>query len=137
MFRVSLDRILDDIEIEYVTLTMPLFKFESQFSLGETLAGMGMPDAFGDRADLSGMTGTRELRISAIVHKAFVSVDEEGTEAAAATGRVCHAFTPRQRAYPGDGQPALHLPYPGYGHGHGPVPGPRDEPESVRDSDQT
>ena len=100
MFRVSLDRILDDIEIEYVTLTMPLFKFESQFSLGETLAGMGMPDAFGDRADLSGMTGTRELRISAIVHKAFVSVDEEGTEAAAATGVFVTRSLPAKEPIP-------------------------------------
>ena len=38
-----LDRILDDIEINYVTLTMPLFKFESEFDLGKTLAGMGTP----------------------------------------------------------------------------------------------
>ena len=81
-----LDQILDDIEIDYVTLTMPLFKFESKFILGKTLAEMGMPDAFGAHADFSGMTGTKGLWISVIVHKAFVSVDEEGTEAAAATG---------------------------------------------------
>jgi len=81
-----LGRILDDIEIEYITLTMPLFQFESQFSLGETLAGMGMPDAFGASADFSGMAGTQGLQISKVVHKAFVSVDEEGTEAAASTG---------------------------------------------------
>ena len=82
----ALDKILDDIEIDYLKLTMPLFKFESEFSLVETLAGMGMTDAFGARADFSGMTGSKDLQISAIVHKAFVSVDEEGTEAAAATG---------------------------------------------------
>ena len=81
----ALDKILDDIEIDYLKLTMPLFKFESEFSLVETLAGMGMTDAFGARADFSGMTGSKDLQISAIVHKAFVSVDEEGTEAAAAT----------------------------------------------------
>ena len=80
-----LDRIIDDIEIDYVTLTMPLFKFESEFSLGGTLAGMGMPDAFDGRADFSGMSGTQGLWISEVVHKAFVSVDERGTEAAAAT----------------------------------------------------
>ena len=84
-----LGRIVDDIEIDYVTLTMPLFEFESEFSLGDTLAGMGMPDAFDDRAaDFSGMTGSRDLWISRVVHKAFVSVDEEGTEAAAATSVV-------------------------------------------------
>ena len=81
-----LNRIIDDIEIDYITLTMPLFEFESQFSLGDTLAEMGMPDAFGGGADFSGMTGSRDLWISEVVHKAFVSVDEEGTEAAAATG---------------------------------------------------
>ena len=83
-----LGRIVDDIEIDYVTLTMPLFEFESEFSLDKTLAGMGMADAFDGRADFSGMTGSRDLWISRVVHKAFVSVDEEGTEAAAATGVV-------------------------------------------------
>ena len=75
----TLDQILDDIEIDYVTLTMPLFKFESEFELSETLSGMGMPDAFGARADFSGMTGSKGLSVSAVVHKAFVSVDEKGT----------------------------------------------------------
>ena len=106
------DRIMDGIEIDTVTLTMPLFEFESEFSLAETLAGMGMPDAFDDGADFSGMTGSRDLWISEIVHKAFVSVDEEGTEAA---GRLRgeHAFRRlRRRNHRGDGQPALHLPYP-------------------------
>ena len=83
-----LDRIIDEIEIDYITLTMPLFEFESEFDLGDTLAGMGMPDAFGAEADFSGMTGFRDLWISEVVHKAFVSVDEKGTEAAAATGAV-------------------------------------------------
>jgi serpin B len=47
---------------------------------------MGMPEAFSPMADFSGMTGSRDLFISAVVHKAFVNVDEDGTEAAAATG---------------------------------------------------
>ena len=80
-----LDRIIDGIVTDWVTLTMPLFEFESEFSLGDALAEMGMPDAFGAEADFSGMTGSRALWISEVVHKAFVSVDEEGTEAAAAT----------------------------------------------------
>ena len=83
-----LDRIIDEIQIDYITLTMPLFEFESEFDSGSTLAGMGMPDAFGAGADFSGMTGSRDLWIRAVVHKAFVSVDEKGTEAAAATAVV-------------------------------------------------
>ena len=83
-----LDRIFDEIEIGNITLTMPLFELESEFGLDQTLAGMGMPNAFGAGADFSGMTGTKALWISEVVHKAFVSVDEEGTEAAAATAVV-------------------------------------------------
>jgi len=72
-----------------VTLTMPQFKFESQFGLKDTLAQMGMPIAFSpDEADFSGMIGKRELFISDVVHKSFVAVDEKGTEAAAATAVV-------------------------------------------------
>ena len=96
----TLDRILDDIEIDHITLTMPLFEFESEFSLGETLAGMGMPDAFGPGADFSGMTGTRELHISAVIHKAFVSVDERGTEAAAATAVAVPVSGPAKEPIP-------------------------------------
>ncbi len=68
-----------------LALTMPKFEFGSGFDLADTLKGMGMPVAFSDSADFSGMTGSRDLAISDVVHKAFISVDEEGTEAAAAT----------------------------------------------------
>jgi serpin B len=72
-----------------VTLTMPKFEFESEFSLKDTLAEMGMPVAFSpEDADFSGMTGNPELFISDVVHKAFVAVDEAGTEAAAATAVI-------------------------------------------------
>jgi serpin B len=71
-----------------VSVFIPRFKFASQFSLEKTLARMGMPLAFSSDADFSGMTGNRELFISAVVHKAYVDVNEEGTEAAAATGVV-------------------------------------------------
>ena len=79
-----------------VDLTMPKFEFESDFSLVDTLSTMGMPVAFissfgpctSEMADFSGMTGSCELFITEVVHKAFVSVDEAGTEAAAATAVV-------------------------------------------------
>jgi len=71
-----------------VFVILPKFKMSSQFRLDKTLALMGMPDAFSRQADFSGMDGTRMLYISAIIHKAYVDVNEEGTEAAAATGGV-------------------------------------------------
>ncbi len=69
-----------------VKVFLPRFSFGSGFDLGATLAGLGMPLAFTDAADFSGMDGTRRLFIQKAVHKAFVEVNEEGTEAAAATG---------------------------------------------------
>jgi serpin B len=72
-----------------VQLTLPKFEYESgSIMLGQILAEMGMPAAFSDEADFSGMDGTRNLQIADVVHKAFVSVDEAGTEAAAATAVV-------------------------------------------------
>jgi len=88
------DAIVNGLERWRVILSMPKFDFESSFDLGETLATMGMPDAFSETADFSGMTGSPELWISAVVHKAFISVDEEGTEAAAATGVAMPASAP-------------------------------------------
>jgi len=80
--------IISGLQPTEVALTMPRFEFDSEFSLKDTLAGMGMPIAFSSSADFSGMTGKPELFISAVVHKAFVAVDEAGTEAAAATAVI-------------------------------------------------
>jgi serpin B len=68
-------------------LYLPKFEYAASLDLAGTLAGMGMPAALSPGgADFSGMTGERDLHITGVVHKAFVAVDEKGTEAAAATG---------------------------------------------------
>ena len=85
--------ILKDLAYRQLALTMPKFKFESEFDLAKTLAAMGMPDAFTSAADFSGMTGVSDLFISDVIHKAFVSVDEAGTEAAAATAVIMKLST--------------------------------------------
>jgi serpin B len=80
-----LDQIVAELTYRPMYLNFPKFEFESEISLAQTLSEMGMPSAFNDGADFSGMTGQKDLFISDVFHKAFVSVDEEGTEAAAAT----------------------------------------------------
>ena len=77
-----------DIAMQDVELFLPKFSFTSQFGLVNTLEQMGMTDAFSDRADFSGIEESNTLRLSDVVHKAFVEVNEEGTEAAGATGVV-------------------------------------------------
>jgi serpin B len=72
-----------------VDLTMPKYKVETELDLVDNLQQLGMSAAFDpSQADLSGMNGKKDLYISGVVHKAYVSVDEAGTEAAAATGVV-------------------------------------------------
>jgi len=72
-----------------VEISLPQFKLTAECELKNALSTLGMPAAFdAGQADFSGMTGSRDLVISAVVHKAFVEVEEKGTEAAAATGVV-------------------------------------------------
>ena len=75
-----------------VEVYLPKFTLTGQFMLGDTLRAMGMTDAFTPEADFSGMDGERDLYISAVIHKAFVDVNEEGTEAAAATAVTIRAL---------------------------------------------
>ena len=75
-------------EVE-VDVLLPKFEVTCPFRLDATLQSMGVIDAFDmDLADFSGMDGTRLLYLVAVLHKAFVAVDEAGTEAAAATAAV-------------------------------------------------
>ncbi|HEV8347827.1 MAG TPA: serpin family protein [Vicinamibacterales bacterium] len=69
-----------------VDVFIPRFTFNARYSLNDSLDKLGMRTAFSAAADLSGMDGTRDLSIQAVIHQAFVDVNEEGTEAAAATG---------------------------------------------------
>jgi serpin B len=68
-------------------LFFPRFKLTREVELATPLSAMGMPSAF-RQADFSGMTGKKDLFLSKVFHKAFVEVNEEGTEAAAATAAV-------------------------------------------------
>ena len=80
--------IITNLEYHQVNLSLPKFEFDSSFSLKQNLSEMGMPVAFTENADFSGMNEKSELQITDVFHKAFVSVDEAGTEAAAATAVI-------------------------------------------------
>ncbi len=80
--------IIGQLETKEVSLTMPKFEYESSFGLKQALSTLGMGIAFTSDADFSGMDGNHDLFIQDVVHKAFVSVDEAGTEAAAASGVI-------------------------------------------------
>ncbi|CAN8184333.1 unnamed protein product [Coccothraustes coccothraustes] len=72
-----------------VKVSLPRFKLEENYDLKPILSSMGMPDAFElGKADFSGISSGKELVLSEVVHKSFVEVNEEGTEAAAATAAV-------------------------------------------------
>lgn len=81
----ALERMRKELSQQKVKAFLPRFTFSSDFDLNGTLGALGMPLAFTDAADFSGMDGTRKLYVQRAVHKAFIEVNEEGTEAAAAT----------------------------------------------------
>uniref|UniRef100_A0A8D0SQV4 Serpin domain-containing protein n=1 Tax=Sus scrofa TaxID=9823 RepID=A0A8D0SQV4_PIG len=69
-----------------VELYLPKFSISSDYRLHEILPQLGIEEIFGDNANLSGITNTKPLKVSQVVHSAVLDVNEEGTEAAAATG---------------------------------------------------
>jgi len=78
-----------------VNLTLPKFKITSEFSVKQALSAMGMPLAFSKSANFSGMTSREKLFIDEVLHKAFVDVNEKGTEAAAATAVIMRPTSAR------------------------------------------
>jgi len=85
-----------------VRVRLPRFTAAGEFDLSRTLAGMGMPSAFTPDADFSGMTGAKRLFIARVIHKALVEVNEEGTEAAAASAAIMTKSVPRVREFLAD-----------------------------------
>lgn len=95
-----LHEVLAGLSSREVEVQLPRFTLTSEFNLSGALAAMGLSSAFrADAADFSGISGARDLFISAVIHKAFVEVNEEGTEAAAATAVIMRltAAAPRPK----------------------------------------
>jgi len=88
---INLERInlvISEMETREVQLALPKFRSELQINLRHELTSMGMGTAFSRDADLSGMTGEKNLYVDEVIHKAFIEVNEKGTEAAAATAGI-------------------------------------------------
>ncbi|MDA3839418.1 MAG: serpin family protein [Candidatus Delongbacteria bacterium] len=85
---LTINNAIDNLIEQQVKVYFPKFKLSLSYRLANLMKNLGMNDAFSKKADFSKMTGTKELYISAIIHKTFIEVDEKGTEAAAATAVV-------------------------------------------------
>jgi serpin B len=84
----DLDNYSAELKSTEVDLFFPKYKMSLSYELRELMSKLGMKEAFSKSADFSKMNGNKDLYISAIIHKTFIAVDEQGTEAAAATAVV-------------------------------------------------
>lgn len=84
----EISELKDALKKQSVNVYIPRFKMNTSYDLKKPLIALGMPTAFTDTADFSGISAQNDLKISDVFHKAFVEVNEEGTEAAAATGVI-------------------------------------------------
>ena len=91
---------LDLMEKKEVDIYLPKFNFTKDYRLNDYLTALGMQDSFSGDADFSGIDGSKSLFISDIIHKAFIDVNEKGTEAAAATAIVMKATSVQEPEEP-------------------------------------
>lgn len=78
-------KLKQNLKKQKVDVYIPRISFEKKYSLNDTLKEMGMIEVFSDRADLSGISGKKNIKVDKILHQSFIQIEEEGTEAAAAT----------------------------------------------------
>ncbi len=96
----SLDKISQALMSRKVDVSFPKFEIRADYSLNGYLKDAGIKEAFSREADFSGITTERKLLISAVMHEAWVKVDEKGTEAAAATGGAIATAAARRAESP-------------------------------------
>ncbi len=98
----KIDELRKDMRRTRVDIYIPKFKFETKYFMEDTLADMGMPNAFSGGADFSGINGAGGIWIDKVIHQAFVEVNEEGTEAAAATAVIMKESAPMHKIFRAD-----------------------------------
>ena len=92
MDKFLFDSIFNHVSIKEIDLFIPKFKLETSYSLNESLSKLGLKIAFSDRADFSGISSESQLKISSVLHKAYIKIDEEKTEAAAVTAVIMNSI---------------------------------------------